>query len=446
MIDNPFLILIILLIIVGYLVFKEKLTRYYFPDGETSSVQAEMLKLIVQSAGILVIILGLFSSFSQINKLSEQNEIIRKGQVEERFKNSIDHLGSEKVPVVLGAVYELFHIAKSNNSYSEMVFNILCSYLREITSKTIDRQILIRKNTEYKEYEPPIVVQTIIDLLFKGKGIEIFDGLKADLHGANLQGVDFTKASIKNANLMYIKLNGAYLKNANFKGSSLYKASINGAVLTEANFENTILSEASLNRATCVDSKFSGSNIDLAYLVEADFTRAELIGVNFIGSYMLGINLLNANLQGAFIVESHLEGGNLLGTFLEGADFDSSYLDGACVLTNNIAGTNFRNTSMKGAVSSPIFQIGQNNFIKRLRGCINKETISKNLKKGGLSSKRKREIISLIKSLRLNDSKTNEIISRISKADSTNFNGTKFGKLSINTADDIIRLHSFLLE
>jgi len=58
-----------------------------------------------------------------------------KAQIDERFKNAIEHLGSDKEPIILGGIAELHQIAKEDcKKYAEVVFNILCSYIRTETS------------------------------------------------------------------------------------------------------------------------------------------------------------------------------------------------------------------------------------------------------------------------------------------------------------------------
>jgi hypothetical protein len=54
------------------------------------------------------------------------------------FKNAIEHLGNKEPAIILGGIYALHQIAKDNEEYSNQVFEILCSYIREETGKLDD--------------------------------------------------------------------------------------------------------------------------------------------------------------------------------------------------------------------------------------------------------------------------------------------------------------------
>ena len=57
-----------------------------------------------------------------------------KGNIAERFKNAIEHLGKGSVSVRLGGIYALHHIAHEVEEYRKRVFEILCAHIRETTT------------------------------------------------------------------------------------------------------------------------------------------------------------------------------------------------------------------------------------------------------------------------------------------------------------------------
>ena len=61
-------------------------------------------------------------------------ELTEKGNIAERFKNAIEHLGNDSASVRLGGVYALHHIAQEVEDYRKRVFEILCAHIRETTT------------------------------------------------------------------------------------------------------------------------------------------------------------------------------------------------------------------------------------------------------------------------------------------------------------------------
>jgi hypothetical protein len=165
-------------------------------------------------------------------------QVIEQGQIQERFKNAIEQLGSDKQPVILGAIYTLHHIAKADDKLCKSVFNILCSFIRETTSSDVYQ----------KKQDTSIVIQSILNLLFIEKNeSEIYDQFSADLSGAYLVGADLSysvlyKANLINANLTHSRLNWANLSKTllagtNFTGAHLNNTDFGDAVLFRTLFE-----------------------------------------------------------------------------------------------------------------------------------------------------------------------------------------------------------------
>jgi len=130
--------------------------HWAYPSEEDRN--GKILQLILNILAGLAVLYGLYVSHKraramesgvekQGEALENQNiqiELTRKSQIDERFKNAIEHLGSDKEPVILGGIAELNQIATENPAqYSEVVFNILCSYIRTTSS-------IKKKSNRYK--------------------------------------------------------------------------------------------------------------------------------------------------------------------------------------------------------------------------------------------------------------------------------------------------------
>ena len=98
-------------------------------------------------------------------------------------------------------------------------------------------------------------------------------GERADLHGADLDGVCLDNVDFRNANLKRASFRGAVITNSDFRSADLYGADFRGAFL-------------------------QGSDFVSANLKNADFTRANLYGVDFLDADLTGADLGEANLKG----------------------------------------------------------------------------------------------------------------------------------------------------
>ncbi|MEM6815632.1 MAG: hypothetical protein AAF600_14815 [Bacteroidota bacterium] len=178
----------------------EKFALWAYPEQKNRN--AEIIKLILSIFGGVVIIFGLYVSYlrakateKSVEKQGEsilnqniQIELTRKAQINEQFKNAVEHLGSESEPIILGGISELQQIAIENSEqFAELTLNIFCSYIRS--------EAYVKKEAESINYT---TVQTIIDYVFKSG---IYDELKIDLKHCNLNPVKIKGITIKNCDL-----------------------------------------------------------------------------------------------------------------------------------------------------------------------------------------------------------------------------------------------------
>lgn len=119
---------------------------------------------------------------------------------------------------------------------------------------------------------------------------------RADLRGANLQGVNLERAYLRNADL----------RGANLKGTNLEKA----------NLQNANLKPQIVGDNEYVITNLQGANLRKARLVDANLQTANLQGAILNGAFLLDTDLRNANLQDANLDNTNIRGAKLDGAIL----------------------------------------------------------------------------------------------------------------------------------
>ena len=227
---------------------------------------------------------------------AKANQNTEQGQRQERLKNAIDHLGSFSDSVRLGGVYELFHLAEDTIEWRQTVLDILCAHIRRTTCE--------KEYQDKYQQEPSEEIQSILTLLFVQEHV-LFKGLRANLEGTWLKGVNLRKARLQGAKLINTRLQKARLDYSQLQGAKL-----NYAQLQCAWFSNASLLGAELDRALMQLAWLDGAQLQGAYLPNANLQVA---------------NLFNAQLQGAI----------LLGTLLQGALFENTLFQGVTCLSRS---------------------------------------------------------------------------------------------------------------
>ncbi len=97
------------------------------------------------------------------------------------------------------------------------------------------------------------------------------DGLKEDLHGADLQNNEYVKYDLSNQDLGEANLQGAYMSVTTAKNSSFKGANMKDLIAYATRFDNADFSDANLTNGELMKSVFDGATID-----GADFTNANL--------------------------------------------------------------------------------------------------------------------------------------------------------------------------
>ena len=139
-------------------------------------------------------------------------------------------------------------------------------------------------------------------------------GVRANLPGVNLQGIDLHKADLRGANLCGADLRKSNLCEANLSTTNLWKANLCEANLLGSNLRSADLRGADLRKSNLCEANLSTTNLWKANLCEAN---------------LLGSNLRSADLRGADLREAKLQEAELYGAYLWGAT-NIPYIPLAC--------------------------------------------------------------------------------------------------------------------
>ena len=286
--------------------------------SETNLTRFSLLANPILSTTLVGI--SIFFLRANITAIKNQNDNAIRSERNEQFKNAIDQLGSENNAIALGGIYTLHRIAKEDESYRENVFNILCSFVREVTT-----------TDDYKEKyndKPSEPIQTILNILcINKKDFKIYKEYKINFSGVNLAKANLIRANLIDADLIHADLRGVHFGDANLTNAFLPFANITNTYLRDADLtgvdlQNANLISVSLKNADLTNANLSNANLTSIRLSNANLTNADLSYTNLTGANLLAANLTNANLECA-----RLNGTNALDDGITGADLNIIYLN-----------------------------------------------------------------------------------------------------------------------
>ena len=263
-----------------FLSYFEEFACWLYPLDESRN--AELLKILLTVIGGLGILYGLYLNYKRtklsdkaiqlqslaISKQSDQLELSRKSQIDERFKNAVEHLGSDKEPIILGGIAVLNQIATENHrDYSEVVFNILTSFIRSSTNVY----------TKTADDFSTTIIQTIINNLFKTKDVaeNPYKSFVGNLSGCNLISVDIDNIDFTNFNLSFTYFSSR-INNVNFSNANLSRSQFTLSKIKSSNFFNSDLHQTYFNMAEILNCNFGTASI-----LSTNFLNTKFLKVNF---------------------------------------------------------------------------------------------------------------------------------------------------------------------
>ena len=205
----------------------------------------ETIKLIGLGLGGALAAMGTVALNRRATAMMQQNTLIERGHIDERFKAAVQSLGSEQPSARIAAFYQFYYLAKNGSAdedFVKSIFDILCAHLRQITSRHDYR------NGEGQE-KPTEECQTLLDVIFRNPQ-RLFTEMTAHLRGVYLVGADLRHAQFGySTDLEGARLDNANLQHAQFVVAVASKVSFRGADINRTVFAYTDMHHANLYAA-----------------------------------------------------------------------------------------------------------------------------------------------------------------------------------------------------
>ena len=324
--------------------------------NEAKTLVLEWLQFAAYLVGAVFVVQQLRISNRRATALEKTAALGEKGNITERFKNAIEHLGGESESIRMGGIYGLYHVAQESRGYADTVLKILCAHAKSIMAKPrytekekpsneiaaiLDVLFPIISDSENQENEILFGKVDISDWYLQGvnvsnRNMKYVHGVRVHLLFAQLLNADLSEANLWDTNLSGTNLSGANLSGANLGKVNLEKANLESTNLSAANLSAANLSEASLGDVNLSKADLSWANLSGANLSRANLRKAHLWDTNLSNASMSKADLSGANLSGAGLWEANLSGADLSGADLSGADLEKANLSEAHITAEQL--------------------------------------------------------------------------------------------------------------
>ena len=182
-----------------------------------------------------------------------QSETAQRGLLNERYQKGAEMLGGEVLAVRLGGIYALARLAREHpGDYHTQIMNLFYAFVRNPPAM----------DTHHRKLREDIqeVMTAICSRSDSQIEAEKGECCPLDLSGADLEGLDLVRATMKkivasSGATTPANLNSAFLVGANLRGAHLTGASLVGAYLTDADLDSAFLVGTNLT-----DADMSGCN------------------------------------------------------------------------------------------------------------------------------------------------------------------------------------------
>jgi len=290
---------------------------------------AEKLKYVGAFIGGILVALNAYFIYMRTKEQNRNNNLIAKGQLDTRFKDAATLLAAGNTSAQLSGIHALNQIAieasktEDQKDYVKVIKDILITFIKDnsvIEYESDERGNQIVKTAKNK-IESDVVLQTIIDILFKDEKCEIYTQYPTDLSGIVLveTGVNFHDAQLQNA-----KFWAAQLQNVSFGKAQLQNADFSFAQLENAEFWYAQLENAKFWYAQLENAKFNNT-----LLRNAKFDHAQLQNAKFFQAQLQNANLNNTQLENTVFEYTQSQNAKFCYAQLENAKFYYAQLENA---------------------------------------------------------------------------------------------------------------------
>jgi len=223
---------------------------------------AETLKYIGAFIGGILLAVNAFFIYKRVKEQNRNNNLVAKGQLDTRFKDAATLLAAGNTSAELSGIHALHQIAveasqtKDQQDYVKVIKEILIAFIKDNSvieyKKDEDGHKLFDKfrkpiiEEAHNNEKNRIVLQTIIDKLFRDSTCKIYAKYPTDLSGTVLVKMDFSDAKLQKAVFRGAQLQFAEFSRAQLQGAVFYEANLQRAVFFEANLQDTDFSWANI--------------------------------------------------------------------------------------------------------------------------------------------------------------------------------------------------------
>ena len=292
--------LFVILAIGGILFFSGVLFK--FPEklfGINDNNIGEFLKLIGLGVGGCGAIWGLMINNNRVKEQTKQNEIAERGQINTRFKDAAQLLASDNTSTILSGIHALHQIALESSKDSKMIGfvytirDIFQSYIEE-NSYIIANDLMITDGGNNKK---TIIIQTIVEVLFRSDVYNIFEIKNSSFININLGGIKFTnnftnvyfdKCIFSDTSFDDIKLKKVTISNAetgniysSMRKVKLKQVAIYKCDLDSFDFISCHFSFSKIENTTFYFSNFSDLTFFSSEIINTVFFKTDFIDIDF---------------------------------------------------------------------------------------------------------------------------------------------------------------------
>lgn len=218
-------------------------------------------------------------------------------QLSDRFAKAIEQLGSDKLDVRLGGIYELGQLAEQSPSDHPAVFDVLTAFVREHASRDAGRcEPGFPLRPSGRRARAPVDIQTVINVIARRDRKN--DRGVIDLSRTCLGGADFTNLQLRDIDIW-----GADLRGASFDYANLERSILAFSDLSDASFLQADLASAYLYKCKFQRALFNGANLTGADLNHVDLSDADLANLDIPATNGEVEIIGDANLSGAILTD-----------------------------------------------------------------------------------------------------------------------------------------------
>ena len=275
--------IIIVIIVVGLCSVPFIWNDWFF---ETHTAISEKLKYVGAFLGGIFVAVNAYFIYERANELNRSNNLVAKGQLDTRFKDAATLLAAGNTSSELSGIHALHQIAieasktKDQRDYVKVIKDILITFIKE------NSVIEYKKNENgkilYDEYNDPIVeahntkskivLQTIIDKLFRENEWEIYAKYSTDLTRTVLNGINFYKAQLQNAEFYEAQLHNARFLETQLQNASFWRTQLHCVGFLEAKLQGAYFRGARLQGVYFRGAQLQGTSLeDAKYIDKAHF-------------------------------------------------------------------------------------------------------------------------------------------------------------------------------